>query len=99
MKSRMPTLLAYGEGRAGWGSNRQKHPFRSAGVVGTARWKGDAGNRGRPDPGDGRTVSGILGVSVRLGVGEGHRTVEADVMPAEERTLTSWRAFDEDEDR
>ena len=29
------------------------HPSRSAGVVGTARWKGDAGNRGRPVLGEG----------------------------------------------
>ena len=25
------------------------HPFRSAGVVGTAHWQGNAGYRGRPD--------------------------------------------------
>ena len=29
------------------------HPFRSAGVVGTARKEGDTGNRGRPVAGEG----------------------------------------------
>jgi hypothetical protein len=77
VKSRMPTRLNNGEGRAGWGSNRQKHPFRFAGVMGTARWEGVTGNRGRSDPDGGRTVDGIFWVSVRSGVGEGHKTVDA----------------------
>jgi hypothetical protein len=46
---RMPTRLGNGEGRVGRGRNRQAHPFWSAGVVGTARWQGNAGYRGRPD--------------------------------------------------
>ena len=34
------------------------HLSRSAGIMGTARWKGDAGNRGRPirDGGSGLNV-------------------------------------------
>src|SRR5688572_12142134 len=44
----MPTRLRNGEGRAGWGSNRHRHPFRSAGVGGTARRNGDARNWGDP---------------------------------------------------
>src|SRR6266571_4499200 len=45
---RMPTRLGNGEGRAERGRNRHMHPFWSAGVVGTARWQGNAGYRGRP---------------------------------------------------
>src|ERR1700746_3556502 len=45
---RLPTPLHFGEGRANGESNRQTHPLRSAGVMGTARWKGDAGYQGRP---------------------------------------------------
>ena len=48
VKSRMPIRLNYGEGRAGGGSNRHRHPTRFAGVVGTARWKGEPGNGGDP---------------------------------------------------
>jgi hypothetical protein len=61
VKSRMPTRLNNGEGRAGWGSNRQKHPFRFAGVMGTARWEGITGNRGRSDPDGGRNVEASFG--------------------------------------
>jgi hypothetical protein len=46
--SRMPTRLSNGEGRTKWGSNRQVHPFRSAGVVGTARWKDTLRTEGDP---------------------------------------------------
>ena len=76
MKTRMPTRLNNGEGRVGRGSNRQTHPFRSAGVMGTARWKGDAGNRGRP-------VGARVAASTSsqdggpAGVGQGHKTGEA----------------------
>jgi hypothetical protein len=48
----MPTRLNYGEGRVS-GEASTHAPARSAGVVGTARWKGDAGNRGRPVAGEG----------------------------------------------
>ena len=44
---RMPTRPEFGEGRVRRGSNRHVHPFRSAGVVGTARTHGGSGNRGR----------------------------------------------------
>ena len=36
------------------------HPFRSAGVVGTARKEGDTGNRGRPVAGEGSGLN-VLG--------------------------------------
>ena len=41
------------------------HPFRSAGVVGTARKEGDTGNRGRPVAGEGS------GLNVTSGGGAG----------------------------
>ena len=71
MKSRMPTRLRYGEGRAGGGSNRHVHPSWSAGVVGTARWKSDTGNLGRPGGDEGRALK------VPFGVGQGHMSYEA----------------------
>ncbi len=37
----MPTHLSLGEGRVEWGSNRPMHPFRSTGVMGTARWESE----------------------------------------------------------
>ena len=45
---RMPTCPENGEGRARRGSNRHMHPFRSAGVVGTARTQSGSGNEGDP---------------------------------------------------
>ena len=39
-----------------WGSNRQMHPFRSIGVVGTACRKGQPGNWGRPARDGGRAL-------------------------------------------
>ena len=45
---RMPTQLANGEGRTEQGSNRHAHPFRSAGVMGTARWKDILRTEGDP---------------------------------------------------
>ena len=41
------------------------HPFRSAGVVGTARKEGDTGNRGRPVAGEGSGAQRHLGVAAR----------------------------------
>ena len=46
---RMPTLLPFGEGRVS-GEASIPAPARSAGVVGTARWKGGSGNRQRSGP-------------------------------------------------
>jgi hypothetical protein len=40
------------------GSNRQMHPFRSIGVMGMARWKGEPGNLGRPVLGEGCGLNG-----------------------------------------
>src|SRR3954469_2772516 len=52
------------------------HPSRSAGVRGTARWKGDAGHRGRPvSTGAGSPYAAQA--AGRTGVGEGHTTGEA----------------------
>jgi hypothetical protein len=65
---RMPTRPKCGEGRVN-GEVIDTSTLRSAGVMGTARWKGDAGNRGRPVVGEG---SG-LDVAKRDGLG-GSRT-------------------------
>src|SRR3954464_15807378 len=52
------------------------HPPRSAGVRGTARWKGDAGHRGRPvSTGAGSPYAAQA--AGRTGAGEGRTTVEA----------------------
>ena len=56
-----PTRLGNGEGSARRGSNRQMHPSRSTGVMGTARRKGDAGNLGRPAWHEGRALNAALG--------------------------------------
>ncbi len=45
----------------GRGSNRQTHPFRSIGVVGTACWKGELGNWGRPVAGEGSGLDVVAG--------------------------------------
>jgi hypothetical protein len=37
------------------------HPSRSAGIMGTARWKGDAGNRGRPMRHGGSGLNAVAG--------------------------------------
>jgi hypothetical protein len=52
------------------------HPFRSAGVLDTARWKGDAGNRGRPVRSE-VAASTLFVAADRAGVGQGRTTVEA----------------------
>ena len=44
----------------GWGSNRQTHPFRSIGVLGTACSKGEPGNWGRPVLGEGCGLNGAV---------------------------------------
>ncbi len=59
MKSWMPTRLSVGEGRVEWGSNRRMHPFRCTGVMGTARWEGGPGNRGRPVSVGGRAPNAV----------------------------------------
>jgi len=61
----MPTHPEIGEGRVEWGSNRHVHPFRSAGVVGTARTYGGSRKRGRPVAGEGS------GLNVTSGDGHG----------------------------
>jgi len=60
-KSWTPTRLNNGEGCTRWGSNRQTHPLRSTGVMGTARRKGDAGNWGDPPKHEGRALDAALG--------------------------------------
>ena len=54
-----PTRLNFGEGCTWQGSNRQMHPLRSTGVVGTARRKGDAGNWGDPPKHEGRALDAV----------------------------------------
>ena len=58
------------------GSNRQTHLFWSIGVMGTACWKGERGNWGRP-VWDGGRASDIVLTMVPAGVGQGHSTDEA----------------------
>ena len=48
-------------GKAAWaGKQSTRAPARSAGVVGTARRKGDAGNRGRPVLCEGSGLNGVV---------------------------------------
>ena len=61
VKSWTPTRLGNGEGCTRWGSNRQTHPLRSTGVMGTARREGDAGHLGRPARHEGRALDAALG--------------------------------------
>ncbi len=73
----MPTHPEYGEGRVERGSNRHMHPFRSAGVVGTARVHSGSGNEGDPS----RTrvaASTSLLVMATAGVGQGRTSVHAE---------------------
>ena len=70
---RMPTQLANGEGRTEQGSNRHVHLFRSAGVLGTARWKDTLRTEGDPSGRQHRVSSAVD----PAGVGEGRSTAEA----------------------
>ncbi len=63
----MPTRPSVGEGRVEWGSNRRMNPFRSTGVVGTARWEGGPGNRGRPVSAGGRTSNVVTSTAGHAG--------------------------------
>ena len=58
------------------GKQSTYEPVWSTGVMGTARWKGDAGNRGRPVRIGGRGFNIALAVD-RAGVGQGRMTGEA----------------------
>src|SRR3954470_24590689 len=62
----MPTRLLPGKA-ARTGKQSTHAPVRSAGVLDTARWKGDAGHRGRPAADEGR------GLKVASGGGGGSR--------------------------
>ena len=53
-----------GKARVGQGSNRQMHPFWSIGVLGTACWKGEPGNWGRPVSGEGCGLNGARRAAV-----------------------------------
>ena len=76
VKSRMPTPLRLGEGRAGR-EETDKHLHRSAGVVSTACQEGDLGNWGRPAAGGDRNSNAAERVAAKAGFGEGHGTGEA----------------------
>ena len=66
------------------------HLSRSAGIMGTARWKGDAGNRGRPGMvGESQIPNVMVRMADHLGVGKGQRYLRSRVTPVEGRTLTS----------
>ena len=52
------------------------HLFWSIGVLGTARWKGEPGNWGRPVLGEGCGLNGRLWAPVCAGVGQGRTTNE-----------------------
>ena len=79
------------------GSNRHMHLFQSAGVVGTARWKGDAGNRGRPAWHEGSALDAALGRRCT-------RASDRVIRPLRPGNAGGgkdpdfWCAFDEDED-
>jgi len=45
------------------------HPFRSTGVMGTARLEGGSGNRGRPVSVGGRTSGAVASTAGRAGIG------------------------------
>jgi hypothetical protein len=47
------------------GSNRQTHLFRSIGVMGTACWKGEPGNWGRPTVDEGSGLNVVAGRRLR----------------------------------
>jgi len=76
VKSRMPTPLRLGKGRAGR-EETDKHLSRSAGVVSTACLEGGLGNWGRSACGGGRNSNTIVWMVARAEVGEGHTTEEA----------------------
>ena len=78
VKMRMPTRLRNGEGRAGR-EETNRHLFRSAGVVSTACKEGGLGQWGRLGAGGGsRLRTSPERAAAGLGVGEGHRTDEAE---------------------
>ena len=97
MKSWTLTRLRFGEGRVGQGSNRQMHLFRSIGVVGTARWKGEPGNWGRPVSGEG---CGLNGAVRRRSARESDRVIRP-MKPGNAgggKGPDFWCAFDGEED-
>ena len=73
--SRMPTRLSNGEGRTEQGSNRHVHLFRSAGVLGTARWEDILRTEGDPF-GRRQLQTSRFARCDRAGVGEGRSTDE-----------------------
>lgn len=63
-------------GKAAWTEKQSTYAsVWSAGVIGTARWKGDAGNRGRPVRSEVAASTSLSAVD-RAGVGQGRSTVE-----------------------
>jgi hypothetical protein len=87
-----------GKASVRWGRNRHIHPSRSAGVLGTARWKGDAGYWGRPvaDEGSG------LDVAVERRLGRGSDRAVGALMPGNSGGAKGpdlWCACEEGEGR
>ena len=66
-----------GKARVEQGSNRQTHLFWSTGVLGTACWKGEPGNWGRPVLDEGCGLNVACRAAVCTGVGQGRMTDEA----------------------
>ena len=86
-----------GKARVEWGSNRQTHPFWSIGVLGTACWKGEPGNWGRPASGEGRG----LNVAVRRRSARESDRVVGPMKPGNAgggKGPDFWCAFEGDED-
>ena len=94
----MPTRREIGEGcmdREEPGAGARQHdnhraPIESAGVVGTARQKGNQRQWGRPGMvGESRALHVIGRMTDHLGVGKGQMYRRSRVMPVEGRALTS----------
>ena len=93
----MPTRLNNGEGRVDGVAIDMRTRFRSIGVVGTARWKGDAGNRGRP------VWIGGCGFNIAVGCGSGRESdrVVGPLRPGNSgggKAPDFWCAFEDGEE-
>jgi len=97
VKLRMPTRLRFGEGRTDREATDTRTCFGPPGYVGTARWKGDSGNRGRPVIGEGSDLN--VGVGRRLRRESDRTTVPSRLGNASGgKGPDFWCASEEDED-